>query len=65
MWLTYKYGIPVTDWRRLREHAPQRDLHTQQRAPAAAEPPLYGWIPHNAGFGFLDRPLGVLGQIHL
>jgi hypothetical protein len=24
----------------------------------------YGWIPHNAGFGFLDRPRGVLGQIH-
>jgi hypothetical protein len=21
----------------------------------------YGWIPHNAGFGFLDRPRGVLG----
>jgi hypothetical protein len=26
--------------------------------------PQYGWIPHNAGFGFLDRPRGVLGQIH-
>jgi hypothetical protein len=24
----------------------------------------YGWIPHNASFGFLDRPRGVLGQIH-
>jgi hypothetical protein len=24
----------------------------------------YGWMPHNAGFGFLDRPRGVLGQIH-
>jgi hypothetical protein len=26
--------------------------------------PYYGWMPHNAGFGFLDRPRGVLGQIH-
>ena len=24
----------------------------------------YGWIPHNAGFGFLDRPPAILGQIH-
>jgi hypothetical protein len=24
----------------------------------------YGWIPHNASFGFLDWPRGVLGQIH-
>jgi hypothetical protein len=24
----------------------------------------YGWMPHNAGFGFLDWPRGVLGQIH-
>jgi hypothetical protein len=24
----------------------------------------YGWMPHNAGFDFLDRPRGVLGQIH-
>jgi hypothetical protein len=26
--------------------------------------PKYGWMPHNASFGFLDRPRGVLGQIH-
>jgi hypothetical protein len=24
----------------------------------------YGWIPHNAGFGFLDIPSAALGQIH-
>jgi hypothetical protein len=24
----------------------------------------YGWIPHNASFGFLDRPPAKLGQIH-
>jgi hypothetical protein len=24
----------------------------------------YGWMPHNASFGFLDRPLATLGQIH-
>jgi hypothetical protein len=23
-----------------------------------------GWMPHNAGFGFLDRPSATLGQIH-
>jgi hypothetical protein len=25
---------------------------------------FYGWIPHNAGFGFLDIPSAALGQIH-
>jgi hypothetical protein len=24
----------------------------------------YGWMPHNSGFGFLDRPRAILGQIH-
>jgi hypothetical protein len=24
----------------------------------------YRWIPHNAGFGFLDRPPATLGKIH-
>jgi hypothetical protein len=24
----------------------------------------YGWIPHNAGFGFLDIAGAALGQIH-
>jgi hypothetical protein len=24
----------------------------------------YGWIPHNAGFGFLDLTPATLGQIH-
>ena len=24
----------------------------------------YGWMPHNAGFGFLDMPRPALGQIH-
>jgi hypothetical protein len=24
----------------------------------------YGWIPHNASFGFLDMPRPALGQIH-
>jgi hypothetical protein len=24
----------------------------------------YGWIPHNASFGFLDRPPAILGQIY-
>jgi hypothetical protein len=24
----------------------------------------YGWIPHNAGFGFLDKARAKLGQIH-
>jgi hypothetical protein len=24
----------------------------------------YGWIPHNAGFGFLDIARATLGQIH-
>jgi hypothetical protein len=27
-------------------------------------PKLYRWMPHNASFGFLDRPHGILGQIH-
>ena len=26
--------------------------------------PRYGWMPHNASFGFLDRPPATLGQIH-
>jgi hypothetical protein len=25
---------------------------------------VYGWMPHNAGFGFLDIPSAALGQIH-
>jgi hypothetical protein len=25
---------------------------------------VYGWIPHNAGFGFLDLTPATLGQIH-
>jgi hypothetical protein len=24
----------------------------------------YGWMPHNAGFGFLDIASAALGQIH-
>jgi hypothetical protein len=24
----------------------------------------YGWMPHNAGFGFLDIARATLGQIH-
>jgi hypothetical protein len=24
----------------------------------------YGWMPHNAGFGFLDKARPTLGQIH-
>jgi hypothetical protein len=24
----------------------------------------YGWMPHNASFGFLDIPSAALGQIH-
>jgi hypothetical protein len=26
--------------------------------------PSYGWIPHNAGFGFLVNAGAALGQIH-
>jgi hypothetical protein len=25
---------------------------------------VYGWIPHNAGFGFLEFPATVVGQNH-
>jgi hypothetical protein len=25
---------------------------------------VYGWMPHNAGFGFLDLTPATLGQIH-
>jgi hypothetical protein len=25
---------------------------------------FYGWMPHNAGFGFLDLTPATLGQIH-
>jgi hypothetical protein len=25
---------------------------------------LYGWMPHNASFGFLDIARAALGQIH-
>jgi hypothetical protein len=24
----------------------------------------YGWMPHNAGFGFLDKARAKLGKIH-
>jgi hypothetical protein len=27
-------------------------------------PAGYGWMPHNASFGFLDRPRAILSQIH-
>jgi hypothetical protein len=30
----------------------------------ALDLPCYGWIPHNAGFGFLDIAGPALGQIH-
>jgi hypothetical protein len=26
--------------------------------------PMYGWMPHNASFGFLDIPSPNVGQIH-
>jgi hypothetical protein len=32
-------------------------------APASSKG-TYGWMPHNASFGFLDRPPAILGQIH-
>jgi hypothetical protein len=25
---------------------------------------IYGWMPHNAGFDFLDKARAKLGQIH-
>jgi hypothetical protein len=25
---------------------------------------MYGWMPHNAGFGFLEIAQPALGQIH-
>jgi hypothetical protein len=34
------------------------------RAHAVSLSPSYGWIPHNAGFGFLDLTPATLGQIH-
>jgi hypothetical protein len=38
-----------------------KDLHEEDLTEGDLN---YGWIPHNAGFGFLDRPRGVLGQIY-
>jgi hypothetical protein len=36
-------------------------LHCRRLISTAIE---YRWIPHNSGFGFLDRPRPALGQIH-
>jgi hypothetical protein len=36
----------------------------EQENPPGKAVECYGWMPHNASFGFLDRPRGVLGQIH-
>jgi hypothetical protein len=42
-----------------RRHEPQRrDLRSRVHH-------RYGWIPHNASSGFLDRPRAILGRIHL
>jgi hypothetical protein len=32
--------------------------------PPSIGPDGYGWIPHNASFGFLDKARAKLGQIH-
>jgi hypothetical protein len=54
-------GVPCSE---LQEHnAPRPGLRMPLRLCFCPQSG-YGWIPHNASFGFLDRPHGVLGQIH-
>jgi hypothetical protein len=44
--------------------APQARRPREQEQAAALRLCAYGWIPHNAGFGFLDIAGAALGQIH-
>jgi hypothetical protein len=45
---------------------PQEGLAVAIKAESAAFKPIqiYGWMPHNASFGFLDIARPTLGQIH-
>jgi hypothetical protein len=52
-------------------HVVTSDSHAQaqrrlpgQRSEELVDVWTYGWMPHNAGFGFLDIAGPTLGQIH-
>ena len=52
-------AVAAAETQRLQEEEEQREEENVRRAEEG-----YGWIPHNASVGFLDRPPAIQGQIH-
>jgi hypothetical protein len=50
----------------VRSYVPGAEERTEGEKESGTEIEVrsYGWIPHNAGFGFLDLTPATLGQIH-